>query len=142
MEPKTFTTHRLIKNEDLNHHGTLYAGRSAEWFVEAGFIATASLTQPENIVCLKIHGMTFIRPVHPGEIIVFESRIILAGRTSLHAHVRMLAKGEFVLDGFITFVHVDHDGRSQPHGITITPGGPEDKILQERLKTLLGAMSA
>ncbi len=137
MEFKIFTTHRLIKNEDLNHHGTLYAGRSAEWFVEAGFIAAASLTRPENIVCLKIHGMTFIRPTHPGEIIVFESRIILAGRSSLHAHVAMLAKGESVLDGFITFVHVDHEGKSQPHGITVTPTRPEDHILQERLRTLL-----
>jgi acyl-CoA hydrolase len=139
MEFKTFTTHRLIKNEDLNHHGTLYAGRSAEWFVEAGFIAAASLTKPENIVCLKIHGMTFIRPVHPGEIIVFESRIILAGRTTLHAHIRMLAKGQSVLDGFITFVHVDHEGKSQPHGITVTPTSPEDHLVQERLRTLLAS---
>jgi len=137
MKIKTCTSHRLVKNEDLNHHGTLYAGRSAEWFVEAGFIAAAALTKPENIVCLKIHGMTFIRPVSPGEIIVFESRIILAGRSSLHAHVRMLAKGEFVVDGFITFVHVDHEGRSQPHGIAITPTSPEDQALQERLRTLL-----
>ena len=137
MEFKTFTTNRLVKNEDLNHHGTLYAGRSAEWFVEAGFIAAASLTRPENIVCLKIHGMTFIRPVHPGEIIVFESRIVLAGRSSLHAHVRMLAKDEFVLDGFITFVHVDHEGKSRPHGIAVTPTSPEDHLVQERLRTLL-----
>jgi len=142
MEPKTFTTHRLIKNEDLNHHGTLYAGRSAEWFVEAGFIAAANLTRPENIVCLKIHGMTFIRPVQPGEIIVFESRIILAGRSSLHAHVRMLAKGAFVMDGFITFVHVDHEGRARPHGIAISPACPEDQSLQEQLKALLASNSA
>ncbi|MDD2338206.1 MAG: hotdog domain-containing protein [Geobacteraceae bacterium] len=141
MEPKTFTTHRLIKNEDLNHHGTLYAGRSAEWFVEAGFIAAANLTKPENIVCLKIHGMTFIRPVHPGEIIVFESRIIMAGRSALHAHVRMLAKDESVVDGFITFVHVDHEGRARPHGITISPASPEDQALQEQLRILLGTIS-
>jgi acyl-CoA hydrolase len=137
MGPKTCTTQRLIKNEDLNHHGTLYAGRSAEWFVEAGFIAAANLTRPENIVCLKIHGMTFTRPVSPGAVIVFESRIILAGRSSLHAHVRMLEKGEFVLEGFITFVHVDHKGRACPHGIAIVPDRPEDQALQEQLRALL-----
>jgi acyl-CoA hydrolase len=138
MEVKTITSHRLVKNEDLNHHGTLYAGRSAEWFVEAGFIAAATLTRPENIVCLKVHGMTFIRPVQPGEIIAFESMIILAGRSTLHAHVRLLSKDEFVLDGFITFVHVDHEGRSQPHGIAVSPTSTEDHIVQERLKVLLG----
>jgi acyl-CoA hydrolase len=138
MEPVNFVTHRLVKNEDLNHHRTLYAGRSAEWFVEAGFIAAAGLTRPENIVCLKIHGMTFMRPVHPGEIIVFESRVILAGRTSLHAYVRMLAKGEFVMEGFITFVHVDDAGRTWPHGVDVTPTSSEDLALQEQVRVLLG----
>ncbi len=136
METGTFTTYRLVKNEDLNHHGTLYAGRSAEWFVEAGFIAAASLTRPENIVCLKIHGMTFMRPVQPGEIVEFGSRVVLAGKSSLHTYVRMQARGEFVMDGFITFINVDHDGRPLSHGITIAPVSPEDLVLQERARAL------
>jgi len=138
MEPITFTTNRLVKNEDLNHHGTLYAGRSAEWFIEAGFIAAAGLTRPEDIVCLKIHGMTFLRPVRGGDIVTFESRIIVAGRSSLHAYVRMLTKGEAVMDGFITFVHVDREGRAVPHGIVIAAAADEDIALQERLRGLLG----
>jgi acyl-CoA hydrolase len=81
--------------------------------------------------------MTFTRPVSPGAVIVFESRIILAGRSSLHAHVRMLEKGEFVLEGFITFVQVDHKGRACPHGIAIVPDRPEDQALQEQLRALL-----
>ena len=138
MEPLANITNRLVKNEDLNHHGTLYAGRSAEWFVEAGFIAAAGLTRPEDIVCLKIHGMTFRRPVRGGDVVTFESRIILAGRTSLHAHVRMQAKGEPVMDGFITFVHVDREGRARPHGIVITPSTEAELALQERLRGVLG----
>lgn len=141
MEPITVTTNRLVKNEDLNHHGTLYAGRSAEWFVEAGFIAAAGLTRPENIVCLKIHGMTFMRPVRPGEIVVFESKVILAGRSSLHTYVRMQGRGEFVMDGFITFVHVDHEGRTLPHGITVKPASPEDLALQQRAGAVVGGLS-
>ena len=137
MEPKVFITHRLVKNEDLNHHGTLYAGRSAEWFVEAGFIAAAGLTRPEDVVCLKIHGMTFMRPVRPGEIVEFRSMIILTGRSTMHAHVQMRAKGEFVMDGFITFVNVDREGKSRPHGVEIEPASPADLALQERLKILL-----
>jgi acyl-CoA hydrolase len=138
MEPLTNITNRLVKNEDLNHHGTLYAGRSAEWFVEAGFIAAAGLTRPEDIVCLKIHGMTFMRPVRGGDVITFESRIILAGNSSLHAHVSMQAKGELVMDGFITFVHVDREGRACPHGIVITPSNEADLVLQKRLRGVLG----
>lgn len=32
---------RLVKSEDLNHHGTLFAGRMSEWFVEACSISGA-----------------------------------------------------------------------------------------------------
>ncbi len=54
---------RLIKSEDLNHHGTLFAGRMAEWFVEGSFVAAAiAVGNPDHIVCLKVHGMRFNIP--------------------------------------------------------------------------------
>jgi len=130
MEPVTITTNHLVKSEDLNHHGTLYAGRSAEWFVEAGFIAASSLKPPESVVCLKIHGMTFTRPVHCGEIATFSSKIIYAGITSMVAYIEMCQKEKHVLDGFITFIHVDEKSNPAQHGIVITPITNEDLELQ------------
>ncbi len=123
-------THHLVKSEDLNHHGTLYAGRCAEWFVESGFIAAASLTKPENIVCSKIHGMTFSRPVRRGEVVQFRSMIVHAGKSRLVAIIQMAGQGDEVLRGFITFVHVDAEGRPLPHGLTLTAETPEEKALQ------------
>src|SRR5512133_1997981 len=111
MDVETVITHHLVKSEDLNHHGTLYAGRSAEWFVEAGFIAAARIKQPQNIVCLKIHGMTFSRPVKCGEIVTFNSKVIYAGTTSLVAFVDVTANNEQVVRGFITFIHVADDSK-------------------------------
>ena len=64
-----YSTYHLIKSQDLNHHGTLYAGRCADWFVESGFIAACSLAKPEHIVCLKIHGLLFSKPAHLGDIL-------------------------------------------------------------------------
>ena len=107
MNINTNITQHVVMGGDLNHHGTLYAGRTAEWFVEAGFISAASLTKPENIVCLKIHGMLFSRPVHLGEIVCFESRIVSVGRTRMIAFIETKVKGEVVISGFITFIHVD-----------------------------------
>jgi acyl-CoA hydrolase len=121
---------------DLNHHGTLYAGRTAEWFVESGFIAAASLTKPENIVCLKIHGMLFSRPVHLGEIVCFDSRVVYAGRTSLIAFIETKVKGEVVIKGFITFIHADAQGQPLPHGLTIEAVTDEEEALQEKAKNL------
>jgi acyl-CoA hydrolase len=136
MDVVTFTTQHLVKSEDLNHHGTLYAGRTAEWFVESGFIAAATLTKPEHIVCLKIHGMTFTRPVRLGELVAFYSKIVLVGKSRLVSYIKMLASGQKVVDGFITFVHVDLEAHPVPHGLTIEPTTPEDIELQEQARRL------
>ena len=74
--PVDNTTMRLIKSEDLNHHGTLFAGRTAEWFIESGFIAATALLDPRSVVCLKVHGMYFTSPARPGEVLRFESKIV------------------------------------------------------------------
>jgi len=132
----TTITQHVVMSGDLNHHGTLYAGRTAEWFVESGFIAAASLTKPENIVCLKIHGMLFSRPVHLGEIVCFDSRIVSVGRTRMIAFIETKVKGEVVISGFITFIHVDAQGHPLPHGLTIEAVTDEEKVLAERAKNL------
>jgi len=141
MDVMTFVTCHLVKSEDLNHHGTLYAGRASEWFVESGFIAAASLTRPENIVCLRIHGMTFKRPIRLGEVLRFESKIILTGKSRLVAYifVRSHQEPEVLLNGFITFIHVDKDGKPLPHGIEITPTSPEDIRLHKEASALIAA---
>lgn len=136
MHMKTLTIHHLVKGEDLNHHSTLFAGRGAEWLVEAGFIAAADLLPPQYVLCLKIHGMTFQRPVKPGEVVRFDSKIVLTGRSRLIAYVRATTKEELTVDGFLTFVYVDDEGKSRPHGITIEAETPEEIELQERASQL------
>jgi len=132
MSFQTYKTNRLVKGEDLNHHGTLYAGRTAEWFVESGFVAAANLTKPENIVCLQIHNMQFSQPVRKGDVICLESQIVHTGSTSLIAHIHMTNHGEDVLEGFISFVHVDKDGKPLKHEIRIEPSTDAETILQQR----------
>ena len=138
IEPFNSVTMRLVKSEDLNHHGTLFAGRTAEWFVESGFIAAASLLDAKSVVCLKIHGMFFTKPARPGEILRFNSRIIFTGRTSLTAYI-MVQKNEDVkpiVDGFVTFIHVDENTTPVSHNIIIKPVTEEDIELYETAKNL------
>ncbi len=136
MKMQSMTIHHLVKGEDLNHHRTLYAGRGAEWLVEAGFITASNLLPAEYVLCLKIHGMTFTRSVDPGEVIRYDSRIVLTGRSRLIAYVKATTKGEQTVDGFITFVYVDDEGKSRAHGITIEAETPEEIELQERARQL------
>jgi acyl-CoA hydrolase len=108
------------------------------WFVESGFIAAASLTHPENIVCVNIHGMLFTRPVRNGQIIRLENKVALTEKTRLISYVRVVdnSSDKFYLDGFISFVHVDLKSKSLPHGIEINHTTPEDIALQEKAKNL------
>jgi acyl-CoA hydrolase len=128
----------LVISEDLNHHGTLFAGKAAAWFVEAGFIAASSLTSSDSTVCLKIHGMLFTKPIKRGSIIRIESKIVLTKRTSMVAYVTVMLhpSEEFLVDGFLTFIHVDEQGRPIPHGIIIEAESSENIALQEKAKFL------
>jgi acyl-CoA hydrolase len=138
MKLKVHIINRLVKGDDLNHHGTLFAGKTAMWFVEAGFIAAASLTKPESIVCLNIHGMLFMKPIHNGSIIRFESKVVLAGNTRLVSYIKVVdnSNDDFLVDGFITFVHVDKNAERIAHGIVINPTEPDDLALQKKAKNL------
>jgi acyl-CoA hydrolase len=136
VEFPVYTSVHLVKGEDLNHHGTLYAGRTAEWFVESGFIAAASLTKPENIVCLKIHGMTFTRPIRKGELVTFSSRVVLTGDTKIVSCIEVTVHGKVAVRGFITFIHVDLEGKPLPHGIVFEPKSAKEKELNEEAKLL------
>lgn len=138
MKTKSYVIYRHVKGQDLNHHGTLFAGRIAEWFVEAGLIAAAGLTSPEQVVCANIHGMVFSKPVQAGNILKFESKVVFAGRSRLVTYVRIVFdhNDETVLDGFLTFVHVDQNGRPLPHGIVIEAVDPDAVRLQEMAKNL------
>lgn len=121
---KTHSTNHLVKSEDLNHHGTLYAGRCAEWTVEAGFIAVAHELNPRHIVCMKVHGFEFLRPVRAGHIINFRSQIVRTGRSTITVFVEVVDvrdNGTITSDAFITFCYVDENTKSIPHGIVCTP---------------------
>jgi acyl-CoA hydrolase len=136
--PSCTVTMRLVKSEDLNHHGTLFAGRTAEWFVESGFIAAASMLNPQNVVCLKIHGMFFTKPAISGDVLKFSSKVVFAGKTSLTSYVHVVKNGAVkpLVDGFVTFIHVDEETRPSPHFLEIKPLTEEDKELYETAKNL------
>ncbi len=129
MSTPIYTTYHPVMSKDLNHHGTLYAGRTAEWFVESGFIAAASLTKPENIVCLKIHGMMFTAPIQLGALARFDSKVVYTGKSKITVFIKLSIKEVDVVKGFITFVNVDKDNKPLPHGVTIIPETDEEKEL-------------
>jgi len=137
-EPKMVCTTRLVKSEDLNHHGTLFAGRTAEWFVESGFIAAAMLLDVKSIVCLKVHGMYFAKPVRPGQILKFTSKVVYAGSSSLVSYIQVANDDSELpyVSGFVTYICVDETTKPTAHNIEITPKTAEDLKLHDTAKNL------
>lgn len=129
------TTYHLVRGMDLNHHGTLFAGKAALLFVEAGFIVTSLALKTHEIVCLRIHGMLFTSPVKSGDTIRLTSQIIYTGKTSVGVYVRVFIESSntFVVDGFLTFVKVDEEtGKPIPHGVVIEADSEEAQLLQAK----------
>lgn len=120
---KPTRTSHLVKYEDLNHHRTLFAGRAAEWLIEACFIAAARASgKPEDVVCAQVYGMSFKRPANRGDLVEITSQIGFVGKKSMTVVARATLNGETdpVVSCVATFVTVNEEGKTYPHGVVLT----------------------
>jgi acyl-CoA hydrolase len=130
MLKETVISH-LIKPEDIQHHGTLFAGRMAEWLVETCFIAACRLVgKPEDIVCVQVHGIHFKKPATNGDIIEIKARIAFLGAKSITVHADAFTNEDKIpsVTGMATFVTVDKHGKAYAHGLSLS----EEYIAQNR----------
>lgn len=114
---ESMTTYHLVRSEDLNHHHTLFAGRAAEWILEAGFLSAASCLHTKNVVCAAVKDLRFIKPVHSGDTVGLESSVVRIGRSSVTVRVEMEAEGCRAAESALVFVNVDERGNAAPHGL-------------------------
>lgn len=112
---KEHTTKRLVRGEHLNHHGSLFAGIAAQWFVESGYIAAVDVLPAKNMVCVKIDTLSFKKPVRAGEVVSYTSRIDSVGKSSVKTYTKLTIGDEILVDGYSVFVHVDENTRATPH---------------------------
>lgn len=119
---KQYETSHLVKQEDLNHHGTLFAARAAAWFVEAAFVAAGcACGTTEGIVCRNINDMSFRRPVQKGTILKFLAKVVYAGKSSFQVAVTAVdaLEEKTYIEGKITFVTIDKDGNKREHHMVL-----------------------
>lgn len=135
---KEYKVTKLVKSEDLNHHGTLFAGRTAEWFVESSFIAaSATVGDPKKVVCVNVNEMKFKTPVQKGEIITFTSKVAYVGRSSIIVYTNMKTelRDAMPVEGYITFACIDENGKKLSHGLVLDDTNDENELkIRERAK--------
>ena len=140
---REYETLHLVKQEDLNHHGTLFAARAAAWLVEAGF-ATAACEHgnTDALVMRNLNHMSFSKPIQKGTIVKFVGRVVYTGSTSLV--VSVLAKDALTdvvaVEAYITFVTVEEGtGKKLVHGMVLDETEDAEELRQrERALKLRG----
>jgi acyl-CoA hydrolase len=118
-------TLHLIRPEDLNHHGTMFAGQIAKWLIEAGLIAASKLVgKPEDVVCVQVNSLTFKKPLNNGDLIEIRSRIAYLGSSSITVYSEILRKKDAVsvVSNIATFVTVDKQNKPYKHGFQLNEG--------------------
>ena len=114
----------MVRPQDLNHHGTLFAGQMASWLVEAGFIAAARMVgKPQDIVCAQLNEMAFKKPINLGDIIEIKSRIARLGSSSISVYSQVFRQQDqsHLVSNMATFVTVDKENKPYPHGLKLSP---------------------
>ncbi len=67
---------------------------------------------------------------------MFTSRVALTGETKIVSLIEVHVQEKLAVRGFISFIHVDLDGKPLPHGLNYVPTTPEEIALNEEAKLL------
>jgi len=113
------STH-FVKKSEVGYHGNLFGGVMLAWLDEAAAAYAAQVVDSPQIVTKHIAGLTFERPVRPGQIIKIYGEVNKVGKTSLT--LNMEARRHSVYNGTqrsvvstqMTFVRIDGDGEAIP----------------------------
>lgn len=113
------TIQTLAMPADTNANGDIFGG----WLVSQMDLAAGVLAKKfahGRVATVAIHSMTFLRPVHVGDVISCHVELIKLGNTSMTIVVEvwteLLATGERyrVTEGTFVFVAIDEHGRPRP----------------------------
>ncbi len=113
------TVRTIAMPADTNANGDIFGGWVLSQMDIAAGIASVERAQG-RAVTIAVDGMTFIRPVHVGDVLCVYTLIESIGRTSMKIHVEAWARRfmkntrEKVTEARFTFVAIDDDGRPRP----------------------------
>ncbi len=118
-------SHRYVRMEQMNHHGSLYSGVLTDWMTETAFFgAVQTLGRRDHFVMCAVQDFRFAAPVELGTVLSLQYELTKVGRTSLTIAVEardMLSPDILYSSCQVVFVNTDENGKSAPHGISQSP---------------------
>lgn len=97
---------------------TVQAGSVLEWIDKAGYACAVGWAR-SSCVTAYVGNVNFTRPIHPGELVEAQARVIHTGRTSIHVWVTISSadardsRFEVGTNCLLVFVSVDANGMPQ-----------------------------
>ncbi|MBO9566420.1 MAG: acyl-CoA thioesterase [Niastella sp.] len=125
----------LSQPADVNFGGKVHGGAVMKWIDQTAYTCAVNWSS-QYCVTVYVGGIRFINPIHIGDIVEVQAKIIYTGRTSMHIAVDIKAinpktKVETkTTHCVIVFVAVDDEGKTVPVPAW-TPQSEEEKKLQE-----------
>jgi acyl-CoA hydrolase len=124
MEPKPVSASRSVISivalpRDSNHYGYVYGG-TVMGLVDQAAYAAAIRHARQPVVTVCVDHLTFLRPIHVGDVIVVKASVNYVGRTSMEVGVRVEAERmttgevEHVGSAYLTMVALDSGGQPAP----------------------------
>ncbi|MCX6606532.1 MAG: acyl-CoA thioesterase [Acidobacteria bacterium] len=114
---------------DANVLGTLFGGKVMALVDLAASLAAARHARCA-IVTASIDRMTFLHPIHIGQLVTLKSSVNRVFRTSMEVGVKVFIEDlhtrevKHTSSAYLTFVALDKDGRK----ITVTPVLPQTEV--------------
>ena len=106
------TTH-ICKTLDLGVSGNLFGGQLMYWLDEAASVYAIWATGEKRIVTRRISEAVFNKPIHTGELLVFNCVEPRKGKTSFSFKVLVVVGCENRFQAECTFVAVDEKGHKK-----------------------------
>ena len=106
----------IVLPGDTNALGTIFGGKVMQWIDIAASVA-GMRHSGGSVVTASIDALTFLTPIHLGEIVRLQAQVNFVGRTSMEVGVRVEAENprtatrRYTTKAYLTFVAIDADGK-------------------------------
>jgi acyl-CoA hydrolase len=121
----------LAEPQDVNFGGKVHGGAVMRW-IDLGAYACAAGWSSCYCVTAYAGGISFVTPIHVGNLVEVEAKVVFTGNTSMHIAIEVYACDPKILSRRLTthciviMVAVDESGRPVPIPAWI-PETDEDK---------------
>jgi acyl-CoA hydrolase len=112
-----YITRKIVGQNDLNPHGTLFGGVMMSWMDEVAYGSARKYAGRPTCVTVNIDNIVFLSPVQLGEVVVLTSQVNYVGSSSMEIGVRVEKENPYTNElvhtnsAYLTFVALGRNNK-------------------------------